>query len=138
MKIDPTRRSDLSKVRRSGGNKGASGDFARLLDTTSETEAASGTVASGPVDSLLALQEVSDQGGGSAQARARAELMLERLDEIRTGLLFGAISHSELQELAHAARQSREAFVDPRLGEVLDDIELRAKVELAKYEAIEN
>ena len=138
MKIDPTRRSGLSNVRRSSGAKGTSGEFARLLDASSETEAMASAIAAGPVDSLLALQDVSDKGEGSAQARARAELMLERLEEIRRGLLLGTISHSELQELAHAARQSREAFVDPHLGEVLDDIELRAKVELAKYEATGN
>ena len=138
MKIDPTRRNGLSNVRRSSATKGATGEFARLLETTSEPEAASGTIAAGPVDSLLAIQEISDEGGGSAQARARAELMLERLEEIRTGLLLGTISHSEIQGLANAARQSRETFVDPHLGEVLDDIELRAKVELAKYEATEN
>ena len=136
MKIDPTRRSGISGTKRAGsGAKGVSGDFANLLKTN-EAEAAAGPVATAPIDSLIALQGVTDQGGGgNSQARHRAELMLERLEEIRTGLLLGSIPQSRLQELASAARQSREANVDPALGEVLDDIELRARVELAKFEA---
>lgn len=136
MKVDPTRRAGVSNVKRSGGAKGASGEFARLLGASSEAEAVAGPVATTPVDSLLALQEVGDQGGGgNSKARQRAELMLERLEEIRTGLLLGAIPRSQLEDLARAARESRETFLDPGLGEVLDDIELRARVEIAKYDA---
>lgn len=135
MKVDPTRRAGVSKVKRSGSAKGASGEFARLLNATSGSEAVAGPVSATPVDSLLALQEVGDEGGGgNAKARQRAELMLERLEEIRTGLLLGAIPRSQLQDLARVARESRENFVDPALGEVLDDIELRARVELAKFD----
>jgi hypothetical protein len=136
MKIDPTRRTGVSNVKRSGGSKGASGEFARLLSASSETEAVSGPSAAAPIDSLLAIQEVGDQGGGgNAKAQHRAELMLERLEEIQTGLLLGEIPKSRLQELAQVARESREALVDPALNDVLDDIELRARVELAKYDA---
>lgn len=133
MKVDPTRRAGVSNVKRSGGAKGASGECARLLGASSEAEAVAGPVATAPVDSLLALQEVGDQGGGgNSKARQRAELMLERLEEIRTGLLLGAIPRSQLEDLARVAR---ETFLDPGLGEVLDDIELRARVEIAKYDA---
>lgn len=136
MKVDPTRRAGVANVKRSGAAKGASGEFARLLGASSETEAVAGPVATAPIDSLLALQEVGDQGGGgNSKARQRAELMLERLEEIRTGLLLGAIPRSQLEDLARVARESRETFLDPGLGEVLDDIELRARVELAKYDA---
>jgi hypothetical protein len=134
MKIDPTRRTSVSNVKRSGASTGASGDFARLLGTASETEAASGPVAAAPLDSVLALQGVDDQGGGNAKAHLRAELMLDRLEEIRTGLLLGAIPKSQLQDLARVAKETRESSVDPALGDVLDDIELRARVELAKYD----
>ena len=136
MKVDPTRRTSVSNVKRSGGSKGASGEFARLLSASSETETVSGPVAAAPVDSLLALQEVDDQGGGgNSKARHRAELMLDRLEEIRTGLLLGAIPISQLQDLAQVARETRETLVDPALGDVLDEIELRARVEIAKYDA---
>ena len=61
-------------------------------------------------------------------------MMLERLEEIRAGLLLGAIPRSQLVDLARVAQETRENFVDPALNDVLDDIELRARVELAKYD----
>lgn len=135
MKVDPTRRAGVSNVKRSGGGaKGVSGEFARLLKSTSETEATSGPVATSAVDSLLSIQEVSDQGGGNKKARQRAELMLDRLEDIRNGLLLGGIPRAQLEELARVARQTREGAIDPALAEVLDDIELRARVEIAKYD----
>lgn len=137
MKVDPTRRSGIGNVKRSSGSaKGVSGEFARLLQAGSETEAVAGPTATAPVDSLLAIQEVSGEGGGGNQnAHQRAELMLDRLEAIRTGLLLGGIPRAQLEDLARAARESRESFIDPSLGELLDDIELRARVELAKYDS---
>lgn len=58
--------------------------------------------------------------------------MLEQLEDVRIGLLTGSISQSQLQDLARNAKQAREEYLDPRLSEALDEIELRARVELAK------
>ena len=137
MKVDPTRRSGVANIKRSSGSaKGVSGEFARLLQAGSGTDAVSGPTAAAPVDSLLAVQEVSDEGGGGKEnAQQRAELMLDRLEEIRTGLLLGGIPRAGLEDLARAARETRESFIDPSLSEVLDDIELRARVELAKLDS---
>ena len=48
------------------------------------------------------------------------------------GLLAGRIPTHLLNELVLALRERRPEFTDPRLGEILDEIELRASVELAK------
>ena len=58
--------------------------------------------------------------------------MLDRLDDIRLGLLTGTVSKERLTELSRMARVRRGETDDPRLVEVLDEIELRAEVELAK------
>jgi len=58
--------------------------------------------------------------------------MLDRLDDIRLGLLTGTVSKERLSELSRLARVRRAEVDDPRLVEVLDEIELRAEVELAK------
>jgi hypothetical protein len=83
MKVDPTRRSGVANIKRSSGSaKGVSGEFARLLQAGSGTDAVSGPTAAAPVDSLLAVQEVSDEGGGGKEnAQQRAELMLDRLEK---------------------------------------------------------
>ena len=50
-----------------------------------------------------------------------------------TGLA-GGIPRVTLNKLAHAVSRRQEGFADPKLQNVLDEIELRAKVELAKLE----
>jgi hypothetical protein len=39
-----------------------------------------------------------------------------------------------LQELARTIREARGETLDPKMSDILDDIELRAKIELAKLE----
>ena len=56
------------------------------------------------------------------------------LDEVRDGLLAGGIPRATLNRLATAVSKRQEGFSDPKLQGVLDEIELRARVELAKLE----
>lgn len=58
--------------------------------------------------------------------------LLDRLDEIRMGLLMGTIPTDRLNNLLRLVRGSRDGAMDPKLNAILDDIELRAMVELAK------
>ncbi|MBE7218287.1 MAG: flagellar assembly protein FliX [Caulobacteraceae bacterium] len=84
------------------------------------------------LDALLALQE---QGGPLERRRrqvARAGRLLDKLDAVKLALLGGGAEGAALQGLARAAAESREGVDDPRLNEVLDAIETRAAVELAK------
>lgn len=135
MKVDRTKGTSLSGPRRAGktGSAGSSG-FSKLLDPVGATDQVAGPSVTRGVDSVFAAQEVGDREGGARKARDRAELMLERLEDVRDGLLMGAVPRDRLRELATAARQNREAFDDPRLTEILDEIELRARVELAKLD----
>ncbi len=87
------------------------------------------------VDALLGLQEVPDATTGRSRGVAHASLMLDQLEEIRRGLLLGSIPKSKLKALATALGEKREDFQDPELAGILDDIELRARVELAKLES---
>ena len=86
------------------------------------------------VDTLLALQSVGDVNEREARKRMirRGEDILDQLEELRHGLLIGTMSPEKLEGLAKTVRTSREDCVDPRLGAILDEIELRAEVELAK------
>jgi hypothetical protein len=58
--------------------------------------------------------------------------MLDELEQIRLGLLLGQIPQARLEQLAQMVRARREQLDDPKLIAILDDIELRAAVELAK------
>ena len=53
---------------------------------------------------------------------------------MRNGLLAGGIPRTTLNRLANAVSRRHESFADPKLQTVLDEIELRAHVELAKLE----
>jgi len=84
----------------------------------------------------LAIQEVDDSTSEEANARARqwGNEILDRLEGIRLGLLAGGIPISELRNIARLVEQQLVDVKDPNLQEVLREIELRARVELAKYE----
>lgn len=58
--------------------------------------------------------------------------MLDLLDDVRDGLLAGHVSRDTLQRLVQLVGAKREDFVDPGLSSVMDEIDLRARVELAK------
>ena len=134
MKIQSTGAARAAGTKRTDKAKSAGdGSFSKLLATG---EAADGVQAAAPthsVDALLAAQEVpTDADAAHGRARQRAATLLDRLEEIRDGLLFGAISKSRLQDLARMVKEKRETMADPRLGELLDEIELRVRIELAK------
>ena len=101
------------------------------------TAGLSGLASLGAVDALLALQETpqSDDALNSPRRRAirRGEEMLDILDEIKLSLLMGQLPKAKLARLLSAVERQNGTFNDPRLGEVLAEIELRAKVELAKF-----
>ena len=58
--------------------------------------------------------------------------MLDQLDKVKVGLLTGELPRSTLQQLAQTIATHRDQTLDPKLAEILDEIDLRAQVELAK------
>ncbi len=128
-------------VRRSDKGRSAGAVFASHMPATESVETAAGFEATsglGGLDALLAVQGVDPDASGNGRRRAnqrlkdRGEDLLDRLDEIRVGLLTGSIPKARLAELARMMRAERETGVDPHLAALLDEIELRAEVELAK------
>jgi len=63
--------------------------------------------------------------------------LLNILDSVRDGLLAGGIPRSTLNRLAVAVTRRHDVFADPKPQDVLDQIELRGHVELAKLEAMD-
>jgi len=121
-----------------GAGRGADGGF--RLPTTGETTAPaqSSGVASAHavmgVEALLTLQDVGSPLERKRRAVGRASRMLDALDDIKAGLLTGELSEGDLDRLRRAVRDERSHTDDPNLEAVLDEIELRAAVEVAKLE----
>ena len=82
---------------------------------------------------MILLASDSQMRGGRDMVRGRK--LLDRLDEIRFGLLTGGLPRGTLVRLAQELGEQREGVTDPKLSAILDEIELRARVELAKYDA---
>ena len=94
-----------------------------------------GTAGVGSVAALLALQGEGDATDGRSRGAARAEDILERLDQLKLALLSGGPLASRLKELAAATAAAREQTGDSRLDSILNEVEVRAAVELAKHAA---
>lgn len=135
MKIDSSGRIRPSSPQAKGkANKTEGSGFASHLDGPGES--ASPAAPTQSVDAVLAIQTVGDATTGGANARARQWGLdtLDQLEQIRTDLLFGAIPKERLINLARMVSERRQRADDPRLNELLDDIELRVRVEIAKFE----
>lgn len=107
--------------------------FTDHLDETEGAGATQGANALGAVSGVLDIQEVDDALERAARGKLRAEDLLDRLDELRLDLLDGALSKTKLLRLAEMVNSRRPDIADPKLIEILDEIDLRAQVELAKF-----
>lgn len=125
------RKADRKSASGEGGAFASAVDAAGTAATPARTSAASPVSA---VDALLALQEAPDSSAGRSRGLARAADLLDLLEEVRRGLLLGTIPRATLGQLARLAREGRQPGLDPALAAILDDIELRAEVELAKLD----
>ena len=130
MKVGSTGSIRSDAARRSDKAKGRGAEFARHLSATEESGAAQPVAGVSSVDSLLAVQQVDERP--ERRARRHGEDLLSRLDEIRHGLLMGEIPLSRLEQLSEMVKRQRERDLDPNLSDILTDIELRVRVELAK------
>lgn len=138
MKVEGPNPLRAGSVRRKSTTS-ADGSFADALggdDTSASAPAGlSGPQASASVNTILALQAAEAEEGDAAAGRSkqRAEMLLRQLEMLKMDILAGAIRRDHLEALAQSVRTTREQVIDPRLTEVLDEIDLRAQVELAKY-----
>lgn len=116
---------------------------------TSETESSfEAFVASGPkeaapaaaaqsiakIDVLLAVQGTEDPAQGAARKRMqmRAQSVLKELEKIRISLLAGNMTVGHVIDIADVIASHRERISDPGLVSILDEIDLRAQIEIAK------
>lgn len=140
MKVSgPGNSAGPSQIRKTGKTEKSSTDtFAKQLgggpEPVDETPTIDAPAAVASVDALLAAQAVGGDVEDDVRRRLlrRGEDILDRLDELRHALLIGVVPKERLIQLAQMVRARRDKVADPRLAAVLDEIELRAEVELAK------
>ena len=131
----PLRRT--TSVRREGKADAAqSGPFTNALAGDQPPAPATAPAPVSSLDALLTVQEIPDATAGRRRAVQRGDALLDRLEDVRVALLTGVLPRERLEQLSRLARTSRDSITDPRLSAVLDEIDLRVAVELAKLDQI--
>jgi cell division protein ZapA (FtsZ GTPase activity inhibitor) len=127
---------------RSAGRPIATG-FEPALQEAEESSAPAATAraaalgAVNSLDALLALQETLSPTERRRRAVRRAGKILDALDGLKLSLLGGEPTDAHLQSLQSAVREARAETQDPGLEDLLEQVETRAAVELAKRDMIE-
>lgn len=123
---------NLNKTKKTAGG----GDFSAYLKESmaGQPQGVSGTTSIAVSDAIFAAQMVDGEEEREAKKRLlkRGNTLLEKLEEIRDGLLAGVISKEKLIEISRLVKDKKFHSEDPRLTEIIGEIELRVEVELAK------
>ena len=133
MRIDTTNRTSGTGRSSAASRSGSGVDF--VPSGAGAPARAAGNLpvqAMAGIDSILALQAVGEPLTAKKKALRRGRSLLDLLDDIKTDLLIGRISSERLDQMAAVLMELREDSL-PGLDALLDDIELRVRVELAKF-----
>lgn len=138
--------SGFEPIKQTGGAakpKGASqvsgGGFSSLLGLSDAEESAPAAAprslaATGSLTGLLGMQEVSEEEHRRKKTLKRGHDMVEVLERLRRQLLLGDITPATISQLSAIIADKKQLVLDPELAGLIQDIELRAAVELAKLE----
>ena len=83
---------------------------------------------------LLSAQEISEDEAQNRKLAQEGKAALDSLEELRRALLGGVIPPSVLIGLGQRIEFEKQKAADPRLLAVIEEIELRVAVELAKLD----
>jgi len=127
--------SSARKAKRTVDDDGGFADALREASGAEATEHVQATGGMGAVSSILAVQQTAD----ATDHKSRGLMLnygndlLDQLDRIRLSILSGAISKDRLQDLARRLRERKSLSDDPKLNDLIAEVELRVEVEIAKF-----
>ena len=122
-------------ARRDSGGDGFSVETGSAPSGSGAASGLSSASAINSVDALLAVQGAGDFSEAKKRASERALTLLDVLDDLKIALLEGGIPRAKLTRLMDALASKRDQVGDPKLEAMLDEVETRAAVELAKHDA---
>ena len=155
MKINTsTSTKSVNKNKDTGKSKRINaGDFATVMSSGSENDTSpienistdgssieniATTTPLNSLNSLLAIQSIDDATTSNIaknnMAKSWGNDLLDILDNIRTGFLLGTIPASQLQNLSNLLAKQKKNATDPKLINILNEIEMRSLVELTKLQ----
>ncbi len=135
MKIEgPSKTSGTSGSKKTGNvsSEGSFEDFIASAPKGTQGAAVTGSIAR--VDSLLSVQAAESPTERAARKRmvGRSEDILGELDKLRMSILTGNMTLGQVIDIADVVASHRERISDPKLTAILDEIDLRAQIEIAK------
>lgn len=128
--------TSATRKKRDSASVGGFADILGLFETTdTDNVVQMRDVASATAPSnIIGLQEISEEEVQRKKALTHGKILLDGLEELRHQLLMGRVSIDVLGRLGEQLARQRQMVSDPSLLALMDDIELRAAVELAKFE----
>lgn len=102
------------------------------LETPTRAAGVTGTTAAAGLEALLALQAVDAADERRQKTIDDSHKLLDILDELKVGLLSGAVSAQALTRLQVVLETYDIPTDDPKLQDLVKAIDLRARVEIAK------
>ena len=132
---DINKTNDVSpgkNIRKTSGGESFSAYLNETMSTKSQQ--VSGTSGVSVADAIFAAQMVNGEEEREIRKKLikRGYTLLEKLEEIRDALLLGYMSKDKLNETARMVKEHQAESSDPKLQEIMAEIELRVEVELAK------
>jgi hypothetical protein len=120
------------KVKKAGGSSG-DGTFGKMLDSIggeSEVGAVGGVSRISPIAFIEALD--GDERSRKRKMVDDADDLLDELLKVRDSLLFGKLTVQNLRAVQEKISKIEANCDDPVLNELVEEIKIRASVELAK------
>lgn len=132
--VGPNGVSTPASTRTTRSASGFSLGQAPAAASPSAATASSATGGVSDVSALMALQGIEGPLEKRRRAIRRGGGLLDRLEELKLAILTGDADDTSLDQLARTLREERTDDGDADLSALLDQIDLRASVELAKAE----
>ncbi len=136
MKIEgPSKTQNASKsgkAKKSGKSDATFGNM--VADASQGAGSTAATQSIAKVDALLAVQgaESATERSAKRRMRERGEKVLRQLDHLRLAILTGNLTLGQVLDVADVVASHRETITDAGMTAVLDEIDLRAQIEIAK------
>lgn len=108
----------------------AGGAGFRLPGVETQASEAAGSVSALTATGLLGLQDQASDAERDAAAHRRGGALLDALAELQKAMLSGQVSRAALGRMA--ALVEGDSGADPQLREILEQVSLRARVELLR------
>ncbi len=134
MRVTGASQTTQSKSNRSARRSGGAGGGFQVARNRGQRRASSlrGPVALANADTIMAVQMVDDADQRKRKTVDRGNEMLDLLDDLKVGLLAGRLSEHSLKQLKLTVAKKDLSAGDRHLEDLMKQIDLRARVELAK------